>query len=152
MWKLLGADPAAIANDDEQPSILRVATYVRACTRPEDRLFVLGEHPLLYYFSDRLFAGGHAWLLPLYYTGDQDEMRIVTRLESVRVPIVLTESRPVYDEDYRPVFEQLHQYLERGYREAGEVEIDGSRRLRVLVRAGLQPVRHYDPLDLPCFK
>ena len=33
--------------------------------RPDDRLFVLGEHPELYYFADRRFAGGHAWLLPV---------------------------------------------------------------------------------------
>jgi hypothetical protein len=113
---------------------------------------VLGEYPLLYYFSDRRFAGGHAWLLPLYYTGDEDETRIVARLTSARVPIVLTESRDVYDEDYRPVFERVDAYFEREYREAGQVEFDGLRRLRVLVRAGLQPVRRYEPLGLPCFR
>jgi hypothetical protein len=150
-WGTLGADPAALIADDEQPDLLRIAAYIRACTRPDDRLFVLGEYPLLYYFSDRQFAGGHAWLLPLYYTDDQDEARIVARLMSVRVPIVLTEERSAYEEDYRPVFEQVHAYLEREYRDAGEVEFDGSRRLRVLVRSDLQPVRGYGALALPCF-
>ena len=122
-WDVLGANPAALIADDAQPDILRIAGYVRACTAPDDRLFVLGEYPLLYYFSDRPFAGGHAWLLPLYYTGDQDEARIVARLMSARVPIVLTEDRSAYDEDYRPVFEQVHAYLQREYREAGDVAI-----------------------------
>jgi hypothetical protein len=112
---------------------------------------VLGEYPLLYYFSDRLFAGGHAWLLPLYYTGDDDEALIVARLRSARVPIVLTEERTVYDEDYRPVFERVHSYLEQEYRDAGEIEFEGPRRVRVLVRADLEPVRRYQPLGLPCF-
>ena len=151
-WDVLGVEPAALVADDDQPDILRIAEYVRACTRPDDRLFVLGEYPLLYYFSDRRFAGGHAWLLPLYYTDDRDEARIVARLMSVRVPIVLTEARSAYDEDYRPVFEQIHSYLEREYREAGELEFDGSRRLRVLVRTDLQPVRRYAAFDLPCFR
>jgi hypothetical protein len=151
-WEGLGMDPGALALDGEQPDILRIATYVRSCTESDDRLFVLGEYPLLYYFSDRRFAGGHAWLLPLYYTGDEDETRIVARLTSARVPIVLTESRDVYDEDYRPVFERVDAYFEREYREAGQVEFDGLRRLRVLVRAGLQPVRRYEPLGLPCFR
>ena len=150
-WERLGADPAALTGDGEQPAILRIAAYVRACTRPDDRLFVLGEYPLLYYFSNRLFAGGHAWLLPLYYTGEADEARIVSRLRSARVPIVVTEDRSVYEEDYRPVFEQVHAHLQREYREAGEIEVDG-RRLRVLVAADIQPVRRYAALALPCFR
>jgi hypothetical protein len=150
VWDRLGVDPAALAGDREQPAILRIAAYVRACTRPDDRLFVLGEYPLLYYFSNRLFAGGHAWLLPLYYTGEADEARIVARLTTARVPIVITEDRAVYEEDYRPVFERVHAHLEREYREAGEIEVDG-RRLRVLARADLQPVGRYQGLGLPCF-
>jgi hypothetical protein len=151
-WDLLGTDPVSLAADSDQPDVLRVASYLRACTAPDDRLFVLGEYPLLYYFSDRLFAGGHAWLLPLYYTGDEDEARIVARLMAARVPIVLTEDRPVYDEEYVPVFEQVDAYLRREYREAGEIAFDGTRRIRVLVRTDLQPVRRYTPLGLPCFR
>jgi hypothetical protein len=150
-WHVLGADPANLIADDEQPDILRIAGYIRACTRADDRLFVLGEYPLLYYFSNRLFAGGHAWLLPRYYTGDEDEARIVARLTAARVPIVLTEDRSAYDEDYRPVFEQVHAYLEREYREAGEMRFEQTRSLRVLVRTDLRPVRPYRPLGLPCF-
>ena len=93
----------------------------------------------------------HAWLLPLYYSGDVDEARIVDRLRSASVPVVLTETRPSYDEDYRPVFEQAHQYLEETYTEAGEVAFGDPQPLRVLVRADLDPMRRYAPLDLPCF-
>jgi hypothetical protein len=150
-WDRLGGNPAALTLDPEQPPVLRIAAYVAACTRPDDRLFVLGEYPQLYYFSNRLFAGGHAWLLPLYYTGEADEALIVARLMSARVPIVITEARAAYDEDYRPIFERVHAYLEREYRDAGEIEGDG-RRLRVLVAADLQPVRRYDALGLPCFR
>lgn len=151
VWDGLGAPPSDFVADEEQPGILRVAGYVNACTSPGDRLFVLGEHPALYYFADRLFAGGHAWLLPYYYSGDADEALIVERLKSARVPIVLTETGVTYDEDYRGVFEQVHAYLQDAYTDAGEVQYGGSQPLRLLVRADLTPIRRYEPLNLPCF-
>ena len=149
-WAALAVDPGAFAADEEQLDILKVARYIRACTSPADRLFVLGEYPALYYFADRRFAGGHAWLLPLYYTDDEDEARIVARLRAASVPIVVTEDRSTYREDYQPVFEQVHDYLERNYVDAGEVAVGGSRSLRVLVRSGLESGGRYEPLGLPC--
>ena len=150
-WNTLGTHPPTLVSDDEQPGILQVADYVNSCTAPTDRLFVLGAHPVLYYFADRRFAGGHAWLLPLYDSADADEARIVERLRSASVPVVLTETRLSYDEDYRSVFEQVHQYLEETYTEAGEVAFGGPQPLRVLVRADFDPMRRYAPFDLPCF-
>ena len=150
-WNLLGAHPRTFTRGEEQSGILRIAGYVSACTSPTDRLFVLGMHPELYYFSDRRFAGGHAWLLPSYYGEDADQARIVARLRSANVPVVVTEARAAYDADYRLVFEQVHQYLEDEYVDAGDVAFGGPWPLRVLVRADLEPVRRYEPLDLPCF-
>ncbi len=139
-WKTLGMPPGTV----DEPPFLNLAAYVRACTLPTDRLFVLGEHPELYYFSDRRFAGGHAWLLPGYYSADQDEAQIVTRLRSARVPVVLRY------ESFRYDFEQVYAYLEREYQEVGDVEASAGT-LGVLVRTDLKPVRRYEPLDFPCF-
>ena len=150
-WRALGRPPRAFAEDVEQPPALRVARYLSACTAPDDRLFVLGHYPELYYFADRRFAGGHAWLLPYYYSEDADEALIVERLKRARVPIVLTERRAEYDAEYRDVFEQVHQYLQAEYTEGGEVEFGGPAPLRVLVRADRQATRRYEPFDLPCF-
>ena len=151
VWNALGIPPPAFSEGEEQPRLLRVAAYLNACTDAADRVFVLGNYPELYYFSDRAFAGGHAWLLPLYYSDDVDEARIVARLREASVPIVITESGSEYEEEYRPVFNQVHAYLEGEYVQAGEVEIGGARPLRVLVRAGLEPTGRYAALDLPCF-
>ena len=104
-WNLLGTHPRTFAVGEGQSEILRIADYVSTCTSPADRLFVMGMHPELYYFSDRRFAGGHAWLLPSYYGEDADQARIVARLRSASVPVVVTEARAVYDAEYRPVFE-----------------------------------------------
>ncbi|MET0214895.1 MAG: hypothetical protein ABW292_17925, partial [Vicinamibacterales bacterium] len=107
VWRSLGRHPSALVDEGEQPGLLKIAAYIRECTEPGDRLFVLGVYPELYYFADRPFAGGHAWLLPLYYSGADDEARIVARLKAASVPIVLTEDRATYDREYRPVFEQV---------------------------------------------
>jgi hypothetical protein len=151
VWRSLGRDPSAFIDEDEQPGLLKIAGYVRACTEPGDRLFVLGVYPELYYFADRPFAGGHAWLLPLYYSGPDDEARVVARLKAARVPIVLTEDRATYDREYRPVFEQIDKYLRDHYVDVGQIGVDDVPPLRALVHAGIAPIGRYDPLGLPCF-
>jgi hypothetical protein len=151
VWRRLGAHPSIFTEDDEQPRVLKIAGYVRTCTEPEDRLFVFGVHPEIYYFADRTFAGGHAWLLPFYYSGAEDEGRIVDRLRQARVPIVVTEGHSAYDEEYRGVFERIDAYLQSAYTDAGDVDVGESVPLRVLVRADLAPTGRYEPLNLPCF-
>jgi hypothetical protein len=148
---VLGAHPSTFSQTDEQPAVLRVAEYIRRCTAQTDRLFVLAEHPELYYFADRLIAGGHAWLLPFYYSDDADEARIVSRLQDVRVPVVVTEDRGTYDNEYRMVFEQVDAYLNAFYADAGEVDAGDRGVLRVLVRKDLTSTGQYAPLGLPCF-
>jgi hypothetical protein len=151
VWRALGAPPSSFIADEEQPGLMRVAGYIHACTSPYDRLFVLGTYPELYYFADRAFAGGHAWLLPEYYSDAADEARIVARLRQARVPIVLTESRARYDEDYRGEFELVDAYLKERYTDAGEIDAGGDEPMRVLVDAGLTPAGRYEPFNLPCF-
>ena len=151
VWRSLGRHPSAFLDEREQPGLLRIADYVRACTEPGDRLFVLGVYPELYYFADRPFAGGHAWLLPLYYSGADDEARVVARLKAARVPIVLTEDRATYDREYRPVFEQVDRYLRDHYVDVGEIDVGDAPPLRVLAHARISPSGQYEPLGLPCF-
>lgn len=151
VWHTLRRHPSAFIDDEEQPGLLRVAGYVRACTRPDDRLFVLGVHPELYYFADRAFAGGHAWLLPFYYSDADDQARIVARLKESRVPIVFTEERSTYDGEYRPVFEQVDAYLQDHYVDAGEIDIGETQPLRALVHGNTVAAGRYEPFGLPCF-
>lgn len=149
VWEALGAVPSDFADDSEQPELLQLAAYVHRCTAPGDRLFVLGHYPELYYFADRPFAGGHAWLLPEYYSDTVDETRIVDRLRSASVPVVVTEDRATYENDYRPVFEILDGYLRDHYVDAGEVTLDGPV-VRVLVTRDAVGTRDART-GLPCF-
>ena len=151
VWRSLGRHPSALVDEGEQPGLLKIAAYIRECTKPGDRLFVLGVYPELYYFADRPFAGGHAWLLPLYYSGADDEARIVARLKAASVPIVLTEDRATYDREYRPVFEQVDKYLREHYVDVGEIGVGDAPPLRVLAHARITASGRYGPLELPCF-
>jgi hypothetical protein len=150
VWDGLGVHPSVFGEADERPSLLQVADYIRACTAPDDRLFVLGVYPELYYFADRPFAGGHAWLLPFYYSEADDEARIVARLKQARVPIVFTEGRSAYAENYRAVFEQVDEYLRAEYRDVGEIDVGGAS-LTAFARTELTPSGQYELLGLPCF-
>jgi hypothetical protein len=151
VWRSLGRHPGALVDEGEQPGLLKIAAYIGECTAPGDRLFVLGVYPELYYFADRPFAGGHAWLLPLYYSGADDEARIVARLKATSVPIVLTEDRATYDREYRPVFEQVDKYLRDHYVDVGEIGVGDAPPLRVLAHARITASGRYGPLGLPCF-
>ena len=151
VWDALGMPPREWTQNDEQPRLLKVAAYMAACTAPGDRIFVLGHYPELYYFGDRPFAGGHAWLLPFYYSGGRDEALIIRRLDMARAPLVFTEARATYENEYRRVFQQIDAYLAKYYREAGEVDTGDSTRLRALVREDRRAERTYDELGLPCF-
>ena len=151
VWRTLGLQPASLTTENGQPQVLRVAAYIRECTAPEDSLFVLGVYPELYYFADRRFAGGHAWLLPHYYSDEPDETRIVGRLEQARVPVVLTEARVKYDEEYRTVFDRVTAYLDKSYVDVGEVDIGDSQRLRVMARRDLRARGRDELFGLPCF-
>ena len=98
VWRSLGRHPSALVDEGEQPGLLKIAAYIRECTEPGDRLFVLGVYPELYYFADRPFAGARV-AAALYDSGADDEARIVARLKAASVPIVLTEDRATYDRE-----------------------------------------------------
>ena len=66
--------------------------YLRACTRPSDRLFVGGNMPQLYYFSERRFAAGQSVFMSNFYTSRRDQQLAVDRLHRQSVPIAVVES------------------------------------------------------------
>ena len=134
VWRSLGRHPSAFIDEEEQPGLLKIAGYVRACTEPGDRLFVLGVYPELYYFADRPLQGATRGYCPCTTRDIDDEARIVARLKAARVPIVLTEDRSPYDREYRTVFEQVDKYLQDHYVDVGEIDIGGAPPLRALTR------------------
>ena len=149
--RVLSAVPPVAAWDRSDPGIVELASYINRCTQPGDRVVVLGYVPELYFLSQRGFGAGSAWISPGFFDSDADQRLMIARIESHRVPIVLTVPDPEYTEDYVAGFPVLHQFLARDYQEAGEVDSDPHYRMRVLVRRSLPWQRHDPVVDLPCF-
>ena len=151
--RLRSATPPVAAWDRMAPGSARLAHYLHDCTAPTDRVLTLAYTPQLFYLSARGFAGGQASIMPGFYNSDADQRQTIARVESARVPIAIAVPEPAYSEDYKPDFPLLTAFLDAHYVEAGLVDLQSNEeRYRVLVHRGLQPVRTYAPLGLPCFR
>jgi hypothetical protein len=137
--------PEGLRRADGSSPSGRTAAYLHECTSPSDRIMVVSYAPEVGGLSGRLFAGGRATFLPGFYEDERYSRFLMSRLASESVPIVLAE-----DEPYYAAYPLLAPYLRDAYVEQGHVEIDGSRRLRVLARRGV-PSRPYGSSGLPCF-
>jgi hypothetical protein len=123
---------------------MQASAYVHRCTKPTDRLLVMGYATDVLAFSERLFAGKRASFIIGFYTDERYSRETVASLQSSSVPIVL--GGPLLDDARLPL---IVDYLRSHYDEAGTVRFyEGE--LRVLVRRGLasQPL---GPGGLPCF-
>ena len=128
---------------------LRLARYVQACTKPDDRLLVTWFAPELYFYSGRGLAGRQLFWFRGYGATDAQQQREIEKLRSHSVPIVVTRLDRGNDVQ---AFRQVQAYLDHYYREApltrpGSV---GSQ-YRVMTHVDAAPVGIYEPLGLPCF-
>jgi hypothetical protein len=146
----LGTTPT-IDTWEDTPGNVRVARYLHDCTRPTDRVLVVGYVPELFYMAGRGFAAGSPWILPEFFTTDEERRVMLRRVQSRRVPIVLTSPEPEYTEDYVSSFPLLDAFLNENYREAGTVDFGDRFIFRVLVRRTIRPVRNDPVMGLPCF-
>jgi hypothetical protein len=83
--------------------------------------------------------------LPPFFAQERFSRFTLDRLGRESVPLVLAEEEPYY-----AGYPLLADYLRQNYVDAGRIDIDGGRQLRVLARVGL-PSRPFGPAALPCF-
>jgi hypothetical protein len=139
----LVAMPASL-REEQAADRMQASAYVHQCTKPTDRLLVMGYATDVLAFSERLFAGKRASFVIGFYTDERYSKETVASLQSTSVPIVL--GGELLDDARLPL---IVNYLRSHYEEAGTVRFyEGE--LRVLVRRGLagQPL---GPGGLPCF-
>ena len=146
----LGVSPPLDALAHEASGAVQLMRYLHGCTAARDRLFVLGDRPELYYFADRLFAGGHASLLAGFFATPAEQELIVARLRSSSVPVVITEREAVYRSDYAPTMPLVDAELRRKYEERGDIQLGDGQVLRVLVERG-RTAAGTAAFGLPCF-
>ena len=139
----LVAMPASL-REEQAADRMQASAYVHQCTKPTDRLLVMGYATDVLAFSERLFAGKRASFVIGFYTDERYSKETVASLQSTSVPLVL--GGELLDDARLPL---IVNYLRSHYDEAGTVRFyEGE--LRVLVRRGLagQPL---GPGGLPCF-
>lgn len=118
--------------------------YLRACTRPGDRLLVTGLTPLhVSYYTGRPIAGGHINWHHGWRSDPIHEAQSLALLSRQSVPFAVSTSDPVLEDFGR--YPRIRDYLMRHY-----IELKGSGGL-VLVDARRTPTGRYGPNGWPCF-
>lgn len=127
-----------------------VVAYLRACTRPEDRVLVIASMPEIAAMANRPFAAGQPTFTPGFYTSDLDQRRMLQWLSRQSVPVVVTETEDVYLEDLAPEFPLLDQFVRTFYEPVGELPGLRGEPMRILVAR--QRVGHrWEATSWPCF-
>lgn len=125
--------------------------YVRACTPPEARVFVVGFAPEVPYYARRGFAGGVVTLFGGYHSSPTEQELVLTRLRQQLVPFVVIA--PETAGDLRERYSRIDAHVAEHYRLLWEVPVDGySDAGRVLVREDLTAATAYGPAKWPCFR
>jgi hypothetical protein len=121
--------------------------YVRACTKPTDRLLVTWFAPEIYFYADRPFAGRQVFWFSDYYSSREDQAEIIESLRESSVPIII---RRLDRRNDSQVFEHVIDYVEQHYALPRGSKF-ASDSYQVLIDQRRTPTGQYEPLGLPCF-
>jgi hypothetical protein len=131
----------------DAPGLLGLARYVFECSAPTDRVLVPGFEPQIFFYAERGFAGGRAFLVGHWQDSKADQQRVIERLRRQRVPIVLGRS----DAGLETRFPLVYDYIRRHYSDAALTSPTMSG-LRVMVDSRIMPTGVHHPLGLPCYR
>ena len=157
VWEQLGVVNRRLHSrpiDDWAPpgstGIRALARYVLECTAPSDRFLVTWYAPDVFYYAERGFAGGQAFLYGGWHESVAAQRLTIERMQRETVPIIL--GRREDQEDLRLGFPLMYDYIQTRYRLAAESTFGGERTFLVFVDAQLAPVAEHPDLGLPCYR
>jgi hypothetical protein len=131
--------------------------YLRSCTSPEDRVFVYGFHPEIFFFSGRGMAADRVTVLRGFWTQPRQQQRTIDTIERARAPIVLIDvdaaGNPGDGRVLDATLPLIDRYLSQRYASAGVTGFGASTEamFHVLVDRQRTPTSIYQPFALPCF-
>jgi hypothetical protein len=131
----------------EASGLFGLARYVFECTAPTDRVLVPGFEPQIFFYAERGFAGGRAFLVARWQDSDEDQQRVIDRLAGQRVPVVLGRNDAAFEIRFPLVYNHLRHHYSKV--SIGSHAMSGS---WVMVDSRITPTRVYQPLGLPCFR
>jgi len=128
--------------------IPEVVTYIRECTRPQDRLLMTWPAPEFFFFAQRGFSAGHVMLQPGTFTGPEHQRLMVSRLERDRPPIALINEtgRPAFAAS----FPAVDAYVSRRYLPVQRFSLRDGSKIVLAVRSDWHPTGSYGRDRLPC--
>ena len=125
--------------------------YLLDCTAPSDRILVTWFAPEVFYYAERGFAGGQAYLYGKWHASVSDQRLTIERMQRQSVPIVLARGDEVHT--FRQGFPLIYDYVQTRYRLVAESTFGGEPpSLLVFVDAQLDPDGEHPGLGLPCFR
>jgi hypothetical protein len=127
-----------------------VVDYLRACTRPDDRVLMLADASEVAVFAGRLFAGGHPTFRAGFYTLPADQALTIARLSRQSVPVVLTRDWYDYKEHIDPDFEAVAAWVNERYEYRGHLPALTGGLMGVLVRREMGESEPFGHTNLPC--
>lgn len=132
----------------DSDGVPRLTRYVFECTTPEDRLLLVAYEPQVFYYAERLFAGGIEHFHQRRFSSLAEQAKIVATLERQRVPLVIVEDERfrMLQDDYADVLA----YVERRFRPVADTTFDAGRRWRIYADRQARPRGTWD--GLPCFR
>ncbi len=156
VWEHLGVVNRGLRSrpiDDWAPpgsTGLRALTrYVLDCTAPSDRFLVTWYAPDVFYYAERGFAGGQAFLYGGWHESVAAQRLTLERMKLQSVPIILSQPGTLSTSR----FPLINDYVQTRYRLAAESTFAGEDgTLRVFVDARLEPVAEHPGLGLPCYR
>jgi hypothetical protein len=130
----------------ELPTAIR---YLNMCTTRDDALLTTWAAPEYYYFAQRRFAAGHALFLPPdAFTTAHDQARMLERIRSARIPVVLiNESR---NGEFATAYPEVERYIRDAYVPVGEFEIRDGSRVAIAIGRDFKSTGTYGAEGWPC--
>ena len=155
--KELLASPPSLEWVSRETGVRGAVEYLRSCTAPDDRVFVYGFHPELFFFSGRGMAADRVFVLRGFWTQPHQQQRTIDTIERARAPIVLIDvgaaGNPGEGRLLDATLPLIDRYLSQRYASAGVTGFGASTdaMFHVLVDRQRTPTSTYGPLSLPCF-
>ena len=134
--------------DEEGP--MRLAFYLRDCTRPTDHVFVPQFLPMVAAMAQRPFAGGHPALRSGFFSTLADQELTIARFEAQSIPIAIVPGGEAYG-PFSSSFPLLIAYFSQRYEYLGDRDMGGGLVVGILSERDAVPTGTYALLDAPCF-
>ncbi len=132
--------------------VAEIVRYVRACTRPTDRILATWFVPEIYFLSQRPFAAGLATVFAGHWSEPRFQERSVRLLAANPAVIIIHQTD---DSEFRRDYPVLDRYIHEHYRALGTTDFSGGSSgegsTTLFGHGDRTPTAIHSTTGLPCF-